>query len=89
MNIDLLDGHQKKNLKKKSSVDGSNHSLNKYSKRISQLNFSKRISQIKFNNKRISQINVHFINKLNEKKKDFDNDLKLNISSSQKENLNS
>ena len=48
------------------------------------------ISQIKFGNKRISQVNIHFANKLIEKvkEKDSGNDLKLNVYT-QKRNINS
>ena len=83
-----LTGWSPKRTTKKKSGNENNYSLNKFSKRISQFNFGKRISQIKFSNKRISQINVHFLNKLTQKNKDFDNDLKINVTS-QKENLNS
>ena len=83
-----LTGWSPKRTTKKKSGNENNYSLNKFSKRISQFNFGKRISQIKFSNKRISQINVHFLNKLTEKNKNFDDNLKINVTS-QKENLNS
>ena len=83
--------------KRNSNKKGDNvNSLSKrisqinFGKRISQINFGKRISQIKFGNKRISQVNIHFANKLIEKvkEKDSGNDLKLNVYT-QKRNINS
>ena len=83
--------------KRNSNKKGDNvNSLSKrisqinFGKRISQINFGKRISQIKFGNKRISQVNIHFANKLIEKvkEKDSGNDMKLNVYT-QKGNINS
>ena len=87
---ELAEEHRLTGWSPKRNLNKKGDNVNGLSKRISQINFSKRISQIKFGNKRISQVNIHFANKLIEKvkEKDSGNDMKLNVYT-QKGNINS